>query len=103
MTKADYMLPFSLQLDFQSGVIQPCNNYIQRRLSDMASMYADQEAAQKALQNGDPLIYEVRQYDVPNDNGQLLVVTSVIHPGKIGDEYYMTKGHYHARRDTAEV
>jgi len=95
--------PFSLQLDLQTGVFLPCNNHIQRHLSDMAAMYSDQEAVQRLLAEGDPLLYEVYQYDVPAENGQLLVVTSIIHPGKVGDEYYMTKGHYHARQDTAEV
>jgi len=98
-----YIQPFSLKLDLRTGIIGPCNRYIQRRLSDMAGMYADHAGEQKALQGGDPVVYEVYQYDVPNDNGQLLIVTSVIHPGRIGQEYHMTKGHYHARRDTAEV
>ena len=29
--------------------------------------------------------------------------TSILHPGKIGDEYYFTKGHYHSKLDTAEA
>ena len=28
--------------------------------------------------------------------------TTMIHPGKIGNEYYMTKGHFHQIVDTAE-
>ena len=28
---------------------------------------------------------------------------SIVHPGKVGSEYYMTKGHYHAVLDTAEI
>ena len=97
------MDPFSIHLDFSTGVLSPCPTHIQRRLSDMADMYADREAAQQAIDKGDPVLYEVYQYDVPANSGQLLVVTSIIHPGRIGDEYHMTKGHYHARRDTAEV
>ena len=103
MISMNNMQPFSLKLDFQTGIIRPCNNYLERRISDMAGIYADHEAEQKALLDGDPVIYQVHQYDVADENGHLLVVTSSIHPGKIGDEYYMTKGHYHARRDTAEV
>ena len=29
--------------------------------------------------------------------------TSIVHPGKVGDEYWMTKGHFHAVLETAEV
>ncbi len=97
------VLPFAINLDFKNGVLEPCNNYIQRRLSDMRGFYLDEEATEKIIQQGDPLLYEVYQYDVPFENGQLLVVTSIIHPGKVGDEYYMTKGHFHEKDDTAEV
>jgi len=66
-------------------------------------MYLDAQATEEGIRRGNPLIYEVYQYNVPDENGQLLVVTSIIYPGKVGQEYYMTKGHYHAKEDTAEV
>jgi len=28
---------------------------------------------------------------------------SIVHPGKVGNEYYMTKGHFHVVLDTAET
>jgi glucose-6-phosphate isomerase len=99
----DLISPFTIRLDFQRGVLDPCNNVIQRHLSDMRGMYLDDEAAEEAIEGGDPLLYEVYQYDVPFENGQLLVVTSVIQRGKVGDEYYMTKGHFHSKEETAEV
>jgi glucose-6-phosphate isomerase len=97
------MSPFAITLDFQRGVLEPCNNFIQRHLSDMRGMYLDAKATEKAIAQGDPLLYEVYQYDVPFETGQLLVVTTVLQPGKVGDEYYMTKGHFHEKEDTAEV
>jgi len=97
------MQPFSLHLDFHSGVLAPCNNLTRRYLSDMQGMYLDIQATEEGIRNSNPLIYEVHQYDVPYENGQLLVVTSIIYPGRVGEEYYMTKGHYHVREDTAEV
>jgi len=99
----DLMLPFGLTLDFETGILQPCNNLTQRRISDMLRMYVDQEATEKAIKEGNPLVYEVYQYDVPFEEGQLMVVTSIIHPGKVGEEYYMTKGHFHQKEYTAEV
>ena len=29
--------------------------------------------------------------------------TTIIYPGRVGDEFHMTKGHYHDKRDRAEV
>jgi glucose-6-phosphate isomerase len=39
----------------------------------------------------------------PEKNGQLLVVTTVLHAGRAGGEYNMTEGHSCGRRDTAKV
>ena len=35
--------------------------------------------------------------------GELLHGISIVHPGKVGDEYFMTKGHFHAVLETAEI
>jgi glucose-6-phosphate isomerase len=96
------VVPFSMTLGLD-GTLSPCSVRIGRRLSDMATIFADRTAVESILAGGNPVLYEVCQQDVPAQSGQLIVVTTVIHPGKIGDEFYMTKGHFHARRDTAEV
>ncbi len=97
------MDPFVLALDAASGKLEPATSKITRHLSDMRGMYADSAAEQSAIDRGDPLLYEVLQYDVPTEAGQLVMCTTILQPGCVGDEYYMTKGHYHARRETGEV
>lgn len=53
---------------------------------------------------GDPLIYEVHEVrGVPERTGELIWSTTVLYPGKVGDEYFMTKGHYHLDPGCAEV
>ena len=69
----------------------------------MRGVYLDAVATEAAIEEADPVVYEVYQYDVPFENGQLLAVTSVIHPGDVGGEYHMTKGHFHEKQDTAEI
>jgi glucose-6-phosphate isomerase len=97
------MDPFSLALDWRTGSLEPATSAIRRHLSDMRGMYADAAAEHALIASGDPLIYEVLLHDVPAVAGQLLAGTTVLYPGRVGDEYYMTKGHYHAKLDTAEV
>lgn len=94
--------PFTAAVDAR-GELQPATSTVQRRLSDMRGMYADTRAQEAALRHEDPLVYEVYQYDVPAFAGELIPCTTVLHPGKVGDEFYMTKGHYHAQRDRAEI
>ncbi len=97
-------LPFVTQVDFDSGTLRPPHKRIQRRLSDMALMYADRAAAQRILaQEGDRLIYEYQFVELPSAEGQLPHGSTRILPGDIGGEYHMTKGHYHARREQGEV
>jgi len=95
-------LPFGLVVDAR-GQLKPATTTIERRLSQMAGMYADADAERAALDGDDPLVYEVHQYDVSEYAGELMVCTTILHPGKVGDEYFMTKGHFHEVRDRAEV
>ncbi len=98
------MEPFKTYLDLQTGALQPVGEVVQRRLSDMRNMYADTQAVERILETeGDRLIYEVRAVDLPETAGFVLYGTTVIYPGRVGDEYHMTKGHYHEKRDRSEM
>lgn len=79
------------------------DNHIERRLSSLRDKFSDREAFQAMLDSGDPLIYEVYENRRPETAGELLSGLSIVHPGRVGNEYFMTKGHYHQVRDTAEV
>jgi glucose-6-phosphate isomerase len=101
---ADQVLqPLSLVLGWTAGELTPSTSVVRRHLSDMQGMYADADAEQHILTTEDPLIYEVRRYDMPNEPGQLMVSTTVLYPGRVGDEYYMTKGHAHAKPEVGEI
>jgi glucose-6-phosphate isomerase len=95
--------PFALALDLPTGALAPYTSRIVRRVSGMRGMYADAAAEERLSAGDDPVVYEVLQYDVPPDNGQLVCCTTVIQPGLVGDEYFMTKGHFHEKRDAGEV
>lgn len=95
--------PLNLVVDIASGRLEPATTVVTRRLSDMRGMYADAAAEAALIERDDSVVYEVFQYDVPEETGQLFVCTTVLEPGRVGDEYFMTKGHYHRVRDRAEV
>ena len=95
--------PFSDQIDRLHGTLAAPDNVVERRLSAMAAAYEDQDAVAALLREGDPLIYQVYEKKLPEVAGELQWCMSVTLPGRVGREYYMTKGHYHALRDTAEV
>jgi glucose-6-phosphate isomerase len=76
---------------------------VARHLRDVYTAFADRQAAAALLAAGDPLLYYVTLIDEQNGPGQLHYALGMLMPGKIGDEYYMTKGHIHAWRPAAEV
>ena len=75
----------------------------QRYLHDLRGCFADATAFEKAVGSGDPLIYTVAGVEPGTGEGDLHYGVGMIMPGRIGDEYYMTKGHLHSWRDAAEV
>lgn len=95
-----FILDFDLLSGFcKSGKVRP----MQRRVSDMAAQFADQEAARAMIDGGDPLLYEFYGLDLPEEPGVLQFGTTILYPGKVGDEYFMTKGHFHTILDTSEI
>ena len=89
MTQA-LQLPLATALDMVSGDMEPYALVVERRLSHMAGAYAD---AAVAIAD-DPVIYRAYEADTPHEASQLVYRTTIIEPGRIGDEFYMTKGHH---------
>ena len=73
-----------------------------RTLADLKGIFAD-EAAYEAMDK-DTLAYRVASIepDAQGTPGGLYMGITYLAPGKVGKEYFMTKGHFHARRETAE-
>ncbi len=73
-----------------------------RRLSQLEGCFADKDAYHAALQQ-DPIIYSVSSFEPANGNGDLHIGLGRVMPGKVGDEYYLTRGHLHSWREAAEI
>ena len=98
------MEPFAVGIDLATGAMPEATNHIVRKASDMRGYYADEAALQRLIDEGDdPLHYEVFEVPVPEEQGQLMYCISKLQPGRVGDECFMTKGHYHTVEATAEV
>ena len=95
--------PFTFDLPVPPGIPDPYDNHIVRRLSAMRGMFADEQAYAARLAEEDTLLYEVYAIERPSSGNEVPCGTSIVHPGKVGDEYFMTKGHFHAALEAAEV
>ncbi len=96
-------LPFAFTLPTPQIIPTRVDHHIERRLSALRGQFLDQEAYNTMLSTGDQLMYEVYEIKRPEVEGELLMGISIVHPGKVGREFFMTKGHFHTIIDTAEV
>jgi glucose-6-phosphate isomerase, archaeal len=95
--------PTSVQFNFETGEFLPYIKFEQRCLSDLAPMFYDQQAVQGLIGSGDRLVYDIRYHPFITSNSDMALGTTRIFPGKVGDEYHMTKGHFHERNDQPEI
>lgn len=72
-----------------------------RQLKHLSGLFEDEQAYQ-AL-DPETVVYKVQMHaKEEGKEGGLLFGTSYLYPGRVGKEYFMTKGHYHAIRNRAE-
>lgn len=101
----DKIRPYTYEIVQNGGIYltSEYDNHITRRLSALRGQFSDDEAYQAMLKFEDTLLYEVYEFLSPEVAGELRQGISILHPGKVGDEYFMTKGHFHSVIETAEV
>jgi glucose-6-phosphate isomerase len=104
MSLSQILQPFSVGIDLVDGAVDQPDRHLVRRAADMRGYYADERALEHLISGQqNPLHYEVFEKNIPEEPGHLLLCISKLQPGVVGQEFYMTKGHYHARNGTAEV
>src|SRR6266498_4304759 len=96
-------LPFTINVIYPAFIPSRYDRHLERRLSSMKGQYQDSQAYNDQLLQSDLLLYEVYEINRPQIAGELLSGISIVHPGKIGNEFYMTKGHFHEILETAEI
>jgi glucose-6-phosphate isomerase len=99
-----FIHPFGVELDLMEGLMLQAKNHLVRHASDMRGYYANEAALEHLIaRNQDPIHYEVFEVPVPEERGHLMFCVSTLQPGLVGDECFMTKGHYHSVPNTAET
>lgn len=102
MEKIKKLKSMAIRFNLDDG-LSPDRKSIKRMLSAMEGMYLDNEKLKEMLKDGDIVVYEFYNMGLPEDSGELGFGTTILYPGKIGEEYYFTKGHFHSILETAEI
>jgi glucose-6-phosphate isomerase len=96
------LLPEGVRIDAKSGVVTPMTGHYVKRLSELAGVFQDKRALVADVKaNNDPIVYEVAEYK--KDGSDVFFGTTTMYPGNVAGEYFMTRGHFHERRDMGEV
>lgn len=97
-------VPVVLGISAQGGIEGRSRRY-EKFLGDMAGVYRDAAAweASVAARGADELVYWVDDHRYQEGPGALIVGTSTLLPGRVGEEYAVTRGHLHAIADRAEL
>jgi glucose-6-phosphate isomerase len=83
--------------------MSPERESTKRMLSAMDGMYLNNEKLKEIISKKDILVYEFYELGIPENPGELAYGTTILYPGKVDNEFFMTKGHFHSKIDTAEI
>lgn len=96
------LFPEGVLIDGSTGQVSPETGRYRKRLSELRGIFRDGAALEEVVAvHGDPVIYEVVEYKKVGSD--LFFGTTTIESGVVGNEFYMTRGHFHERRDMAEI
>jgi glucose-6-phosphate isomerase len=90
------------RFDAEAGTLAGATR-VDRRLTDLEGVFLDETAWAAACAEDNPLVYSVEAIEPGTGDGDLHYGVGLIQPGRIGREYFMTKGHLHQWREAAEL
>jgi glucose-6-phosphate isomerase len=96
--------PARLMVEAAHGRLLGGNGRYEKRLPELDGIYRDEPAFRSALRTdpGNP-VYWVETSTLDEGDGALTIGISTLLPGRIGDEFYVTRGHIHAKHSSAEL
>jgi len=98
------MQPTRCVVDVERGALAGGTGRYEKRLSDLAGIYADEEAFRSLLsETGDLLVYAVEDLRPSAAAGDMIFGITRMVAGKVGDEYFVTRGHIHAVANRPEI
>ncbi len=99
-----YQEPSSHIINAQTGEMGHASGHYEKRLRDLSGLYLDTAAFELALKtSADEVVYRVDEKKPGQIRGDLIFGTTFMQPGRIGHEFFMTRGHVHACANRPEV
>ena len=96
--------PGVCRVDVAGGELIGATNRYVKNLADLDGLYEDTpafDAVRRTL--GDSVVYEVTDYKPSANSGDMIIGVTRMRPGKVGREYFLTRGHIHANANRPEM
>ena len=96
--------PGICRVDVARGELVGASNRYTKTYADLAGLYEDQAAfAALVAANARSVAYEVTDFKPSANAGDMIIGVTRMEPGQVGREFYMTRGHIHARPNRPEM
>lgn len=87
-----------------TGAMSGASGLYEKQLKDLGGIYADSATFDACVaRQGEEIVYRVHEKRPVQKSGDLIFGTTFMTPGRIGDEYFVTRGHLHARANRPET
>jgi glucose-6-phosphate isomerase len=102
--QARFEEPKLCAIEISPGTLVDGGGRYRKTYRDLDGLYADKEAfAEIVRTKGGDIAYEVTSYTPGSKVSDLIMGVTRMSPGKVGREYYLTRGHIHANGDRPEI
>ena len=96
--------PTKAVIDPKTGAMTGASDRYVKRIGELKGCYCNSSAFESlAQERGQDIAYVVDHFLPSADEGDLIFGTSTLQPGKVSDEYFMTRGHLHKKSDRPEL
>lgn len=91
-------------ISIATGMLENADGHYRKTYRDLTGLYADADAFGAILsEKADEVAYEVTSYTPGAQTSDLIMGVTRMEPGKVGREYFLTRGHIHAKGNRPEI
>jgi glucose-6-phosphate isomerase, archaeal len=96
--------PVACLVDPVAGRMSGHTGRYEKRLSDLTGVYENADAHEALVKSlNDPVVYSVEDFRPGAHAGDLNYGVTRMNPGRVDREFFLTRGHIHAKADRPEI
>lgn len=90
------------QIDLESGTLAGVSPDV-FKLSDLSGCYSDRIGYRQLCRSENPEVYRLSVVETSGEDGNINYLAGMLQPGRVGAEYFFSRGHIHRSLETPET